>query len=247
MPAFNTDAEAWSKLTAAFESRFGGTIAPLVAQINTVLDPLSCRTPYTPLNLYRKQLVADKIPAYLPANKPLNETGAYISVAYERYLLQLMLALRKKAPAIDQKATDRADREYSAALKVLGEFEDTARGEWARSLRHHPNKPRAVWETEWQYRQKRIPAATRVDKSYTDYLAQVASYPPLYAVMVALRSYQDANGFARLPMVEEQAAEGAANPEAVLTWDEFRQSFLKLDLNELSQDAPDSLTIREQS
>lgn len=248
MPVFNTDAEAWSKLTAQFETRFGGSIAPLVPQINTVLTPLSCRTKYVPLNLYREQLAADAIPAYLPANKPLAQTGSRVSDNFEQYLAQLMLALRKKAPAVDQQATDRAERAYNAALKKLGDFEDLARKEWASTLRHHPDKPRAIWERDWQYRDKRIPVAAKVDTAYADYLAQVASYPALRTVMVALRNYQNPLAFAHLPMTEEQAEFGVANPEGSQTWDEFRQSFLNFDIKDfLSHDAPDSLIIRERS
>jgi len=249
MTLFNTDEIAWSKLTAQYEARLPNT-SPNIVQVNTIMRPLSCRTKWPGLNLYRRMLVGDSIPTFTKAN-----SGAYlpsnmmVSDSYEQYLLQLNVEMHKKAPGIDEHEANAKLTKYDAALKKLKSFEAKARASWQSSLIHHPNKTRAKWEEEYQYREQREPLANKVAETYSDYLAVVAAYPPLFALAKALRALNDPKQFMKLPMNEDEAQFGVEHPNGGdETWAEFRATFLDFDLDEFfKNDAPETVQITESS
>ena len=241
MALFKTDEEAWSKFTHVLETRYGGNVSPNMIQVNTVMRPLSCTTKWPPLNLHRRQLVVDTIPSYSRANiSPYVSTGARVSDNYEQYLLQLNVNLRKYAPAIDEREVERKLRAYERATRKLQEFDEDARREWWRALRKDPTLKRAVWENQWRYRDKRKPFEIKASDAYGEYLAEVVPYPPLFKVTKALRAYNDARFFAKLPIDEDEAEDGANDPDAKDGWAEFRKSVISVDVNDfMRNDAPE--------
>ena len=63
-----------------------------------------------------------------------------------------------------------------------------------------------------------------------------------------MRAYNDARFFAKLPIDEDEAEDGANDPDAKDGWAEFRKSVISVDVNDfMRNDAPDSVRIVEAS